>query len=41
MAWHSGDWELLAHFMTTRFGALAAAWIGDENPIDFFDMLEP
>lgn len=39
--WSGADWEPLADFLKTHFGAEGVAWIGDDPGIDFFDLLQP
>jgi hypothetical protein len=39
--WCGAEWDLLAAFLKSLFGAEAVAWIGDDPGIDFFDLLQP
>ena len=39
--WQCADWDLLAAFLKSRFGAEGVAWIGDDPGFDYFDLLQP
>jgi hypothetical protein len=39
--WHGADWDLIGEFLKTEFSAEASDWIGQEDPIDYFEILDP
>lgn len=39
--WNGADWEPMADYLKSHFGAAGVAWIGDDPGSGFFDMLNP
>lgn len=38
--WHCADWDPLASELKDHFGAIATGWISDEDPPDYFELIE-